>query len=94
MLALRTGPARYRVFAERFADQAVVSGPEDLDALAADFARRLERYCLMAPYSCTPGNPNTTRTPSRCSCLASASPPVIFGMAVSYECFRSSRRPI
>jgi len=50
MLALRTGPARYRVYAERFADRVAVSGPEDLDALAGDFARRLERYCLMAPY--------------------------------------------
>jgi predicted LPLAT superfamily acyltransferase len=28
----------------------VVSGPDDLDALAADYARRLERYCIMAPY--------------------------------------------
>src|SRR5688572_2052478 len=38
------------------------------------------RSAAMAPYSWTPGRPNTTRTPSRCSCLASASPPVILGI--------------
>src|SRR5262245_20242589 len=38
------------------------------------------RSAAMAPYSCTPGSPNTTRTPSRCSSLASASPPFIFAM--------------
>src|SRR4030095_16903573 len=35
------------------------------------------RNAAIAPYSCTPGSPNTTRTPSRCNCFASASPPVI-----------------
>jgi predicted LPLAT superfamily acyltransferase len=50
MVALRAGPGRYRVHAERFADRVVVSGPADLDALAGEYARRLERYCLMAPY--------------------------------------------
>jgi hypothetical protein len=28
----------------------VATEPEDLDALAGDYARRLERYCLRAPY--------------------------------------------
>jgi len=50
MVALRTGDGRYDAFAERVADKAVVDGPEDLDALVGDYARRLERYCLMAPY--------------------------------------------
>ena len=50
MVALRAGDGRYEAFAERFAERAVVTGPEDLNALAADYARRLERYCLMAPY--------------------------------------------
>jgi predicted LPLAT superfamily acyltransferase len=50
MVALRVGDGRYEAFAERFAERVVVAGPEDLDALAGDYARRLERYCLMAPY--------------------------------------------
>ena len=50
MVALRVGDGRYEAFAERFAEKVVVAGPEDLDALAGDYARRLERYCLMAPY--------------------------------------------
>jgi predicted LPLAT superfamily acyltransferase len=50
MVALRAGDGRYEAFAERLADRVVVEGPEDLDALAGDYARRLERYCLMAPY--------------------------------------------
>ena len=50
MVALRMGDARYEAFVERVADKVVVEGPEDLDALAGDYARRLERYCLMAPY--------------------------------------------
>jgi predicted LPLAT superfamily acyltransferase len=44
------GDGRYDAFAEPFADNVVVEGPEDLDALVADYARRLERFCLMAPY--------------------------------------------
>ena len=50
MVALRMGDGRYDAFAERVADKAVVDGPEDVDALVGDYARRLERYCLMAPY--------------------------------------------
>ena len=50
MVALRVGDGRYEAFAEGFAERVVVSGPEDLDSLAGDYARRLERYCLMAPY--------------------------------------------
>jgi predicted LPLAT superfamily acyltransferase len=50
MVALRTGDGRYEAFAERVAERIVVSGPDDLDAVAGDYARRLERYCLMAPY--------------------------------------------
>jgi predicted LPLAT superfamily acyltransferase len=50
MVALRMGDGRYDAFAEPFADNVVVEGPEDLDALVADYARRLERFCLMAPY--------------------------------------------
>jgi predicted LPLAT superfamily acyltransferase len=50
MVALRAGDGRYEAFAERVAERIVVSGPDDLDALAADYARRLERYCIMAPY--------------------------------------------
>jgi predicted LPLAT superfamily acyltransferase len=50
MVALRAGDGRYEAFAEWVADRMVVSGPDDLDALAGDYARRLERYCLRAPY--------------------------------------------
>jgi predicted LPLAT superfamily acyltransferase len=50
MVALRMGDGRYEAFAERFAEKVIVHGPEDLDALAGDYAQRLERYCLMAPY--------------------------------------------
>ena len=50
MVALRAGERRYEAFAERLAERVVASGPEDLDALAGDYARRLERYCLRAPY--------------------------------------------
>jgi predicted LPLAT superfamily acyltransferase len=50
MVALRVGDGRYEAFAERVAERIVVSGRDDLDALAADYARRLERYCMMAPY--------------------------------------------
>jgi predicted LPLAT superfamily acyltransferase len=50
MVALRAGDGRYEAFAERVAERIVVSGPDDLDALAGDYARRLERYCLRAPY--------------------------------------------
>jgi predicted LPLAT superfamily acyltransferase len=50
MVALRVGDGRYEAFAERFAERVVVAGSEDLNALASDYARRLERYCLMAPY--------------------------------------------
>jgi predicted LPLAT superfamily acyltransferase len=50
MVALRMGDGRYGAFVERVADNVIVEGPEDLDALAGDYARRLERYCLMAPY--------------------------------------------
>lgn len=50
MVALRAGDGRYQAYAERFAERVVVAGPEDLNELAADYARRLERYCLMAPY--------------------------------------------
>jgi predicted LPLAT superfamily acyltransferase len=50
MVALRVGDGRYEAYAERFAERVVVAGPEDLDALAGDYARRLERYCLRAPY--------------------------------------------
>ncbi|HTG50468.1 MAG TPA: hypothetical protein VL915_08260, partial [Gemmatimonadales bacterium] len=50
MVALRMGDGRYGAFVERLADNVIVEGPEDLDALAGDYARRLERYCLMAPY--------------------------------------------
>ncbi len=46
----RLGDGHYEAFAKRFAERVVVTGPEDLDALAGDYARRLERYCLMAPY--------------------------------------------
>src|SRR5262245_5064389 len=68
MVALRTGEGRYDAFAERFAERVVVSGPEDLDALAGDYARRLERYCLRAPYQWFnfydywPGDVGTCRT--------------------------------
>ena len=50
MVALRAGDGRYEAFAERVAERIVVSGPDDLDALARDYANRLERYCLRAPY--------------------------------------------
>jgi len=50
MVALRMGDGEYGAFVERIADKVIVEGPEDLDALAGDYARRLERYCLMAPY--------------------------------------------
>src|SRR5260370_7141624 len=35
------------------------------------------RSAAITPQSCTPGSPNTTRTPSLKSCFTSASPPVI-----------------
>jgi predicted LPLAT superfamily acyltransferase len=50
MVALRAGDGRYRAFAEVVAEKVAVSGPDDLDALVADYAARLERYCLAAPY--------------------------------------------
>ena len=43
MVALRMGDGRYEAFAERVAEKVIVDGPEDLDALAGDYARRLER---------------------------------------------------
>jgi predicted LPLAT superfamily acyltransferase len=50
MVALRAGDGRYEAFAERVAERVAVSGPDDLDELAEDYVRRLERYCMMAPY--------------------------------------------
>src|SRR5881396_2378409 len=49
---------------------------------------RSSRSPASAPYSCTPGRPNTTFTPSRTSCLASASPPVIRAMVSSLLAWR------
>jgi predicted LPLAT superfamily acyltransferase len=50
LVALRAGDGRYEAFAERVAETVVVTEPEDLDVLVDDYARRLERYCLRAPY--------------------------------------------
>lgn len=53
MVALREGPGRYCVFTELLADRVELprEGREErVRALAQDYARRLERYVLRAPY--------------------------------------------
>jgi predicted LPLAT superfamily acyltransferase len=53
MVALRSGPGRYRVFGEVLADH--VDLPRDerekrIRELATAYANRLEHYCIQAPY--------------------------------------------
>jgi predicted LPLAT superfamily acyltransferase len=53
LVALRDGSRRYRVFAEVLAEQVTLPRDERdkrIRELAAGYASRLERYCLMAPY--------------------------------------------
>jgi predicted LPLAT superfamily acyltransferase len=50
LVALRAGDGRYEAFAERVVETVGVAEPEDLDVLVGDYACRLERYCLKAPY--------------------------------------------
>jgi predicted LPLAT superfamily acyltransferase len=53
LVALRAGPGRYRVFAEVLAERVVLPRDERekrIRELAAGYASRLERYCVMAPY--------------------------------------------
>ena len=53
MVALRSGPGRYRVFAEVLAERVELprgERDERIRALAAAYAGRLEHYCLLAPY--------------------------------------------
>jgi predicted LPLAT superfamily acyltransferase len=52
MTALRSGPGRYRVFAEVLAEQVELGDDREkrIQELAQAYAERLERYCLAAPY--------------------------------------------
>ncbi len=53
MVALRRGPGHYDVYAESLADGSSEAQPVGRDWLVAavnDYARRIERYCLRAPY--------------------------------------------
>ena len=53
MTSLRTGPGRYEVFVERIADQLELPRAGRREAVqqhAQDFARRLEKHMLRAPY--------------------------------------------
>lgn len=53
MVALRSGPGRYQVFAEVLAEPVRMPKHErekQTRELAAAYASRLEHYCLMAPY--------------------------------------------
>lgn len=53
MIGVRIGPAAYEVFAEPFAERIVLPRAERnarLHELAAAYAKRLEAYCLKAPY--------------------------------------------
>lgn len=53
MVALREGRQRYRVLAEVLAEEVPLSRDErgkQVQELAAAYASRLERHCLMAPY--------------------------------------------
>ena len=53
MIGVRVGPAAYEVFAEPFAERVVLPRAERnarLGLLVEAYARRLETYCLKAPY--------------------------------------------
>jgi predicted LPLAT superfamily acyltransferase len=52
MVALRSGPGRYRVFAEVLAEQVELGDDREkrIHELAQAYVERLERYCLAAPY--------------------------------------------
>ncbi len=53
MIGIRVGPAAYEVFAEPFADRVVLPRAERgarLRELVEAYARRLETYCVKAPY--------------------------------------------
>ena len=53
MVALRSGGARYRVFAEVLAERVALPRSDrdkHLRELATAYAGRLEHYCTVAPY--------------------------------------------
>ncbi len=53
MVALRSGPGRYRVFAEVLAERVELPRGERekrVRELALGYVERLERYCTAAPY--------------------------------------------
>jgi predicted LPLAT superfamily acyltransferase len=50
MVALRVADRAYEAFAECVADRVLISRVEDLDALLSEYAKRLEKYCVRAPY--------------------------------------------
>jgi predicted LPLAT superfamily acyltransferase len=53
LVALRSGPGRYQVFAEVLAEQVTLPRDERekrIRELAAGYASRLEHYCVSAPY--------------------------------------------